>query len=65
MFADLKMLERALKMDPKPSVNWRTSPEYYVPVAGGLKAGNLNISPAWFEQGHEVFRLFQGLHQSN
>ncbi len=35
MFADLKMLERALKMDLKPSVNWRTSPEYYVPVAGG------------------------------
>jgi len=65
MFADLKMLERALKMDPKPSVNWRTSPEYYLPVAGGLKAGSLNISPAWFGQGHEVFRLFQGLHQSN
>ncbi|KAF8801179.1 hypothetical protein BYT27DRAFT_7115442, partial [Phlegmacium glaucopus] len=53
MFRDLNMLNRALKLDNKPSGNWRTSPEYYWPVEGGLKAGSMNISPAWFEQGHE------------
>ena len=57
MFADLKLLERALKMDAKPSSNWRSTPESYHSVEGGLKAGSMNISPAWFEQGHEVFRL--------
>jgi hypothetical protein len=56
MFADLNMLDRALKSDPKQSNNWRTSPEYFQSVEGGLKCGTLNISPAWFEQGHEVFR---------
>ncbi|KAF8816368.1 hypothetical protein BYT27DRAFT_7248436 [Phlegmacium glaucopus] len=59
MFRDLNMLTGALKFDNKPLGNWRTSPEYYQPVAGSLKAGNLNISPAWFEQGHksEEYRL--------
>ena len=59
MFADLKMLERALKLDLKPSSNWRTTPETYRPVEGGLKAGTMSISPAWFEQGHEVFSPLQ------
>jgi hypothetical protein len=54
MFADLKMLEPVLKMNPNPSPSWRTSSEYYRPVINGLKPGSLNISPAWFEQGHEV-----------
>jgi hypothetical protein len=53
MFADLKMLEQALKMDPKPTNNWRTSSETYRPIVDGLKPGSMNISPAWFEQGHE------------
>lgn len=55
MFADLKMLEPALKMDRKTSKSWRTSSEYYHSVLDGLKPGSLNISLAWFEQGHEVF----------
>ncbi|KAF8808475.1 hypothetical protein BYT27DRAFT_7222927 [Phlegmacium glaucopus] len=53
MFRDLNMLNWVLKLDNKPSGNWQTSPEYYGPVEGGLNAGNMNISPAWFEQGHE------------
>jgi hypothetical protein len=53
MFADLKMLEPALKMDQK-SNNWRASPEYYRSIINGLKPGSINCSPAWFEQGHEV-----------
>jgi hypothetical protein len=55
MFADLKMLEPVLKFNPNPSTSWRLSPEYYQPVDNGLKPGSLNISPAWFEQGHEVY----------
>jgi hypothetical protein len=55
MFADLKMLEPTLKMDRKTSKSWRTSPEYYHPIIDGLKPGCMNISFAWFEQGHEVF----------
>ncbi|KAF8799919.1 hypothetical protein BYT27DRAFT_7263528 [Phlegmacium glaucopus] len=50
------MLDWALKVDPKLSNNWQTSPEYFQLVEGGLKCGTLNISPARFEQGHEVFR---------
>lgn len=53
MFADLKLLEPVLK-NPNTSKSWRTSSEYYRPVANGLKPGTMNISPAWFEQGHEV-----------
>ena len=53
MFADLKLLEPVLK-NPKSSNSWRTSSEYYRPVKNGLKPGSMNISPAWFEQGHEV-----------
>lgn len=56
MFADLKMLEEILRMDPN-SNNWRTSPQSYRSVIDGLEPGNMNISPAWFEQGHEVFYL--------
>jgi hypothetical protein len=55
MFADLKMLEPVLKINRNQSKNWRSSSEYYRPVIDGLEAGNMNISPAWFEQGHEVF----------
>lgn len=55
MFATLKMLESALKINPKLSKSWRTSPENYQAVKDGLKPGTMNISPAWFEQGHEVF----------
>jgi hypothetical protein len=53
MFADLEMLESGLKFNSN-SKSWRDSPEYYRPVINGLKPGTLNISPAWFEQGHEV-----------
>ena len=54
MMADLKMLEPVLKFNPNPSTSWRLSPEYYQSVINGLKPGSMNISPAWFEQGHEV-----------
>ena len=32
--------------------SWRTSPEYHLP--GTLQPGTLSLSPAWFEQAHEV-----------
>lgn len=53
MFDDLKFLESALKCSP--SGNWRTGPEFFSPIPGGLKAGVVNFSPAWFELGHQVF----------
>jgi len=55
MFTDLQALERMLKVDPQ-SANWRIGPDFYRPVSRGLKPGTLNISPAWFEQGHEVLK---------
>jgi hypothetical protein len=54
MFADLKSLEPMIKVDMGKRSNWRSGPEYFCPVNNGLKIGTFNISPAWFEQGHEV-----------
>ena len=28
-----------------------------ITVNNGLKSGNMNISPAWFEQGHKVLQI--------
>ena len=58
MFADLKILEPVLKFSLNPSKSWRISPKYYQPIINGLKPGSMNISPAWFEQGHEVGTLY-------
>ncbi|KAF8148836.1 hypothetical protein B0H34DRAFT_805257 [Crassisporium funariophilum] len=54
MFSDLKHLERMIKVDAGKSANWRSGPDYFHPIGGGLKPGTFNISPAWFEQGHET-----------
>ena len=54
MFADLRQIEAVLKINHSQPTNWRNGPEFYRPVEGGLKPGTMNISPAWFEQGHEV-----------
>jgi len=54
MFKDLKILERALKVHGGQSGNWRTGPRFFALIAGGLKEGVVNLSPAWFEQGHQV-----------
>jgi hypothetical protein len=52
MFDDLKLLEKASKGGH--SGNWRTGPTFFTSIPGGLKAGVVNLSPAWFEQGHQV-----------
>jgi hypothetical protein len=54
MFGDLRRLESVLKINTRHQTNWRTGPEFYRVVEGGLKPGTVNISPAWFELGHEV-----------
>jgi len=54
MFIDLHQIEAVLKINQNQSTNWHSGPEFYRPVEGGLKPGTTNISPAWFEQGHEV-----------
>jgi hypothetical protein len=55
MFADLRCLEGVLKINENQPTNWRSGPAYFRTVEGGLKPGTINISPAWFEQGHEVY----------
>ncbi|KAG2158040.1 uncharacterized protein EDB93DRAFT_1100824 [Suillus bovinus] len=44
-------LERSVKVDG----NWRTNPEWFKHHLEdvGLPAGCINLSPAWFQQGHE------------
>lgn len=54
MFADLHHIEAVLKINHSQLTNWRNGPQFYRAVEGGLKPGTTNISPAWFEQGHEV-----------
>jgi hypothetical protein len=54
MFADLRDLESVLKVNWNRPTDWRSGPEFYRPAEDGLKPGTINISPAWFEQGHEV-----------
>jgi len=54
MFSDLKPLEQVIKVDTSKSANWRLGPECFYTIPDGLKPGTFNISPAWFEQGHEV-----------
>ena len=58
MFADLKPLERMIKVDKSKQGNWRSGPDLFYPIPGGLKPGTFNISPSWFEQGHEVISMF-------
>ena len=51
VFGSLTALEGLLKVD-KSKKCWRTSAEYYRPAA--LKVDTVSLSPAWFEQAHEV-----------
>ena len=51
VFKSLTTLQSLLKVELSGKC-WRTSAEYYRPA--GLKSGTLSLSPAWFEQGHEV-----------
>jgi hypothetical protein len=34
--------------------SWRVDPEIYRPATMTAPQGLLNLSPAWFQQGHEV-----------
>ena len=50
----LKILETVLKMD-NHTKNWRENAKNYRdPNLCQLKPGTVSISPAWFQQGHEV-----------
>ena len=51
VFGSLSTLESLCKVD-KSNKCWWTVAEYYRLVS--LKAGTVSLSPAWFEQGHEV-----------
>lgn len=46
------MLEKSVKLDGI----WRTNQEWFTPRSQNdvLTPGCLNLSPAWFQQGHEV-----------
>lgn len=62
MFSDLCHIEAMLKVNHNHPAQWRDGPKFYQPVKGGLKPGTVNISPAWFEQGHEVCGYSPTLH---
>ena len=51
---DLMILENLFKVEQTQPQNWRSRPKYFMPVPGGLPVGVVNLSPAWFELGHEV-----------
>lgn len=35
--------------------NWRTDPQYYKPLGTCQPVpGNINLSPGWFQQAHDV-----------
>ena len=51
VFGSLSTLESLLKVD-KSNKCWQTLAKYY--WLASLKAGTVNLSSAWFEQGHEV-----------
>lgn len=54
IWESLKILEPSLKIQPS-SKNWRISPLHYKKrTADMLKPGTVSMSPAWFEQGHDV-----------
>ena len=54
IWKSLKILEPVLKMD-SDTKNWRqNSKNYRNPNLCQLKPGTVSMSPAWFQQGHEV-----------
>jgi len=54
MWRSIKKLKSELKVD-RFSTNWRAGPRYYRSSPDDLlKPGVANMSPAWFEQGHNI-----------
>ncbi|KJA15668.1 hypothetical protein HYPSUDRAFT_148770, partial [Hypholoma sublateritium FD-334 SS-4] len=51
-FDNLQSLERSLRIKNK-SPSWRVKPDHFRSKPGWLKAGNVSLSPAWFQQAHE------------
>ena len=54
MFRDLQSLESILKIHHTKTMNWCSGPEFYWSVENSLRPGTVNLSPAWFAQGHEA-----------
>ena len=53
MWKNLKTLQRSLLI--KKNVNsWRVAPTHFRVEEGWLKPGSVSMSPAWFQQAHEV-----------
>ncbi|KAG2127614.1 uncharacterized protein EDB93DRAFT_1096413, partial [Suillus bovinus] len=55
IWAATKLLSPSLERSMKVDGNWRTNPEWFKHHSEdvGLPAGCINLSPAWFQQGHE------------
>lgn len=54
MWQSFRLLEPILTYG-KDETNWRAASRYYTfDDAGMMKAGSTALSPAWYEQGHEV-----------
>jgi len=53
MWQDLETLQRSLQIN-KGGKSWRVAPTHYRVEEGWLKPGSVSMSPAWFQQAHEV-----------
>jgi hypothetical protein len=56
MWAASDFLSPSLEKSVKVDSNWRTSQEWFKQSSEhvGITPGCINLSPAWYQQGHEV-----------
>jgi len=55
---DMKILQKSLHMKNNCN-NWRVGPTHFRVEEGWLKPGSASMSPAWFQQAHEVHSNFE------
>jgi hypothetical protein len=47
-------MQNSIQSDHNGRASWRCSEGLFSDTSGELPAGCINVSPAWFQQGHEV-----------
>jgi len=53
IWQDLEVLQKSLQIK-KNGNSWRVAPTHFRVEEGWLKPGSASMSPAWFQQAHEV-----------
>jgi len=54
MWEDMPIVDRSLRVH-QSCKNWRVAPTFFRAQEGWLKPGSMSMSPAWFQQAHEVY----------